>query len=332
MVVLGMMMIPFGHTTSAEETALEGGIQTVHLNLKTKPSFSPETEATTEAIEEKPPKSYTSEFADLGRTREWKTIGTWEADGVQYDTTYEGGIKFNMWWVQDPNEDDYTADVQYRWTLMLDGQEIGYYEDEEQHNCEQAKGNPCEWTGSTGFNSTEPFVAGQVLSVKIEYWAFADIYIYYDNATFDSGVSFDADAVYFGAGAYNSNDVSFDVVEAWSTNLNKAVDGYFVYMIVNSMTQANDQVSVSSGAEYDVGTSNVGSQKITWPIGVNSAPSVTFSYAANESDSASMMITLKAGTSGGGSLDGDEEGGIPGFGISLVIGTIAVVSLFRRRL
>ena len=49
MIVLGMMMIPFGHTTSAEETALEGGIQTVHLNLKTKPSFSPETEATTEA-------------------------------------------------------------------------------------------------------------------------------------------------------------------------------------------------------------------------------------------------------------------------------------------
>ena len=45
-----------------------------------------------------------------------------------------------------------------------------------------------------------------------------------------------------------------------------------------------------------------------------------------------MMITLKAGTSGGGSLDGDEEGGIPGFGISLVVGAVVVVSLFRRRL
>ena len=35
MIVLGMMMIPFGYTASAEETTLQGGIQTVHLNLKT---------------------------------------------------------------------------------------------------------------------------------------------------------------------------------------------------------------------------------------------------------------------------------------------------------
>ena len=40
MIVLGMMMIPFGYTASAEETTLQGGIQTVHLNLKTKPAFS----------------------------------------------------------------------------------------------------------------------------------------------------------------------------------------------------------------------------------------------------------------------------------------------------
>ena len=332
-IVLGMMMIPFGNTSSAEEITLEGGIQTVHLNLKTKPNFSPETEATQEAIEEKPPKSYTSELLDLGRTREWKTIGTWEANGVQYDTTYEGSAKFNIWWVQDPNDNEYTADVQYRWTLMVDGQEMAYYEDETEHNCEQARGNPCEWTGSTGFNTTEPLVAGQVLSVEIEYWAFADIYIYYDNSTFDSGVSFDADAVYFGAGAYNSNDVSFDVVEAWATNLDKAVDGYFVYMIVNSVTQANDEVTIGSGAEYDVGNSKATGQKITWPIGVDSAPSVTFSYTSNESSAPSTLINLKAGASGGGGLDGDEGGGlgIPGFSTAMVIVSIGLMAGVKRR-
>ena len=332
MIVLGMMMIPFGNTSSAEESTLEGEIQTIHLNLKNKPNFSPETEATQEAIEEQPPQSYTSELFDFGRTAEWKEIGTWEADGVQYDTTYEGSVKFNIWWVADPQDtDDYYTDLQYRWTLMVDGAEMAYYEDEQEHNCEQARGNPCEWTGSTGFNTTEPLVAGQVLSVKIEYIAFTKIYIYYDNATRDSGVSFDANAVYFGGGAYNSKDVSFDVVEAWSTNLNKAVEGYFVYIIVDSVTQANDGVTVGSGADYEIGNSQSSSQKITWPIGVNSAPSVTFSYTSNESDAPSTLITLSAGAGGG--IDGDNGGGIgiPGFSTALAIVSIGLVAGLKRR-
>ena len=333
MIVLGMMMIPFGYTASAEETTLQGGIQTVHLNLKTKPDFSPET-TTEEAKEEQPPTAYTSEMADLFRTKEWTEIGTWEADGVQYDTAYEGSAKFNIWWVQDPNDsDDYYADVQYRWTLMLDGQDIAHFEDENEHNCEQGRGNPCEWTASTGFNTTEPFVAGQVLSVKVEYAAYAKIYIYYDNATFDSGVSFDADAIYFGGGTYNSNQVSFDIVEAWSTNLNTAVDEYFVYIVVDSVTQANDGVTIGSGAEYDVGNSQITGQKITWPIGVNSAPSVTFSYSTNESDTASTLINLGAGNGGG---VGDEESGggmlgIPGFSTALAIVSVGLIASFKRR-
>ena len=126
MIVLGMMMIPFGYTASAEETTLQGGIQTVHLNLKTKPDFSPET--TTEAAkEEQPPQSHTSGILDTYREAEWKEIGTWEADGVQYDTAYEGSAKFNIWWVQDPNDsEEYYADVQYN--LGNSFKDLGKYE------------------------------------------------------------------------------------------------------------------------------------------------------------------------------------------------------------
>ena len=102
-------------------------------------------------------------------------------------------------------------------------------------------------------------------------------------------------------------------------------------MIVDSVTQANDGVTVESGADYEIGNSQSSSQKITWPIGVNSAPSVTFSYTSNESDAPSTLITLSAGAGGG--TDGDNGGGIgiPGFSAALAVVSVAIAAGLKRR-
>ena len=57
-------------------------------------------------------------------------MGTWESDASLYDVTLSD-VVFNLWWVEDPNDENYEANLELRWTIFLDGQQIFQYEDNE---------------------------------------------------------------------------------------------------------------------------------------------------------------------------------------------------------
>ena len=218
-VAMAIFFIP----TSTADEALIGGMEHIHLNMKEANDLSPETwgDNTKEAIKENPPRSWTSTTPfDSTRTREWKDVGTWTAtDGVNFDIGLGGPVKFNLWWREtDQGQDDsYDAQVQYRFRLNIDGQDAAYYSDEGGGSHECAESEPCEWTGDVGNLNITSAEKGATFDIEIEYWAFSDIEIYYDNVTFDSGVAFSSNAIKFGKSKIDGRTVGFDFVQAWDT-------------------------------------------------------------------------------------------------------------------
>ncbi len=127
------------------------------------------------------------------RSREWKDIGTWSSNSeeLMYNMTFEEPVDFNIWWREtDQGQDDsYDASVQYRFRLLINGDDAAFYSDEDSgETYECARDEPCEWIGSTELNFTD-ISKGSVFELEIEYWAFSDIEIYYNNFTMDSGIT-----------------------------------------------------------------------------------------------------------------------------------------------
>jgi len=329
------------------ETTLTGGREHIHLNMKEMDGLSPETwgDNTREAIKENPPRSWENFISgDVGRTREWKDVGTWTtANGNVFDLGLGGPVKFNIWWREtDEGQDDgYDAQVQYRFRLNIDGQDAAYYADEvgEDHECAQSK--PCEWNGQVGNINISSAPTGAILDIEIEYWAFSDIEIYYDNVSFNSGVAFGADAIKFGKSGINGQAVSFDFVQAWDTDAEEAVNGNTIRLIVdgvglNSSLQKSGYPIVEDGLDYDLNGTTITSTKITWYVDDEYAKLdqsvISFSLTRRSCDSAPPIDfnTVDILKQSSGSSSDDE--GLPGFNFILVIFALLCVSYSRREL
>jgi len=321
-----LMALAFSATTSVvgEEAPKTSDI---HLNLKEGSEFSPETKGDPEeeAVRQKPPRSWTSN--GLVITREWKTIGTWTADNIQHDLSLGGPAKFNLWWVEDDTGTD--ARVQYRWTLEIGGSEAASYTDEDNGDEYQCNGpDPCEWTAQTSLDITEA-MKEDTFSVTIEYWAFEDIYIYYDNATYDSGVAFKANALSFQKGA-SGGETYIEMTEAWTTNLQEALAGGFVTMNAGGTYLDNAEATVSNGDTYSINNGSVQAQKITWKGGGADA-SIRFSYTENASTYATPISVKLADIPGSSGSSSGDDGGLPGFELLLTVPAILFIASRRRR-
>ena len=321
-----LMAIAFSATPGviAEEAPVTSDI---HLNLKDADAFSPETKGDPEeeAVRERPPRSYTSELGDQARTKEWRTIGTWAADGIQHDLSLGGPVKFNLWWVEDDTS-NYDADLDLRWTFTIGGVQAGFVEDTSESNC---KGDPCNWEASTSLGVSDA-LREDIFEIEIEYRAFEDIYIYYDNATFDSGVSLKANALSFQKGA-SGGETYLEMTEAWPTNIREALEGGFVTLTAGGALIDNSGATVRNGDTYNVNNGSVIAQKITWDGGGGDAR-VKFSYAANASSYASAITVNLADIPGTiGSSSSDDDDGIPGFELLLAVPAVLFIAARRRR-
>jgi len=337
--------------TEAEAT-LTGGREHIHFNMKEMDDLSPETwgDNTREAIKENPPRSWEDDPTGLlGRTREWKDVGTWTTSNTNlFDVGLGGPVKFNIWWREvdgaNGQDDSYDAQVQYRFRLNIDGQEAAYYTDENgggSHECAQKE--PCEWNGDVGKINISSAPKGTTLDIEIEYWAFSDIEIYYDNSSFNSGVAFSADAIKFGQAGINGQSVSFDFIQSWDTDPNEAVDGDFIRLIVdgmgtNSSLQKDGYPIIEDGLEYDINGTIITSTKITWYIDDEYATLdksvISFSLTKRSCDTAPPININTSDIFVESSADSNDEGiisGIPGFEFIAVILSLLLTSFVRRK-
>jgi len=345
-----LLMTLFIIPDTEAETTLTGGQEHIHHNMKEMDDLSSETwgDNNREAIKENPPRSWEDDPTGFfGRTREWKDVGTWTtANGNVFDIGLGGPVKFNIWWREtDEGQDDgYNAQVQYRFRLNIDGQEAAYYTDEgedggDSHECAQSK--PCEWNGEVGKINISSAPKGAIFDIEIEYWAFSDIEIYYDNVSFNSGVAFGADAIKFGQSGINGQAVSFDFIQAWDTDTREAVNGDYIRLIVdgvglNSSLQKDGYPIIEDGLDYDLNGTTITSTKITWYIDDEYAnldqSVISFSLTRRSCDTAPPIDfnTVDILKQSSGSSSDDE--GLPGFEILVSILAIVIVSLRRREL
>ena len=343
-VVMAIFFIP----ASKADEGLTGGMEHIHLNMKEASDLSPETwgDETREAIKENPPRSWTSTTPfDSTRTREWKDVGTWTtSNGPGFDIGLGAPVKFNIWWREtDQGQDDsYDAQVQYRFRLFIDGVDSAFYTDEENgesHDC--AKPEPCEWTGNTNDLNVTSAPKGTIFELEIEYWAFSDIEIYYDNATFDSGVALSSNAIKFGKSKIDGKTVGFDFVQAWDTKVEEAIEGNYISLLVegvelNNFEQNSGYPKVEDGYSYDFNGTAVMSTMVTWYVDDEYAKldQVSFSFSLTGKDSTSAppivvnIADLPRLSSGSSKDDGALP--IPGFGILVTALAIIFISLRRR--
>ena len=321
----------------------------VHLNFKESAKFSPETSGDPErmAMEEK----YSSHEQNPGGgtpvdTRnkgDWTSMGEWQSDNVLFDVTLNNVI-FNLWWVEDPDDTDYDAALDLRWTVFVEGVEIFQFTDEQGRACEETRDDPCEYSQSPTetFPSTT-LTQGQFISLKVEMKSFQSIYIYYDNFSRDSGMKVDADVVIFGDTSISGQSLSFEFVEAWPTDCNEAMEGNFITLMLGSGIELDNNLQksgypkVEKGKKYTLNGTEYDSEKITWFIDDEyeklEETMISFSYARKSSSTVEPIIINVADRLI--SSSGDEEegalGGLPGFEFAAVISALFAASFVRRK-
>jgi len=326
------------------ETVLTGGMEHINLNMKEMDDLSPETwgDNTREAIKENPPSSYENDPTGLlGRTREWKDVGTWTAaNGIDFDIGLGGPVKFNIWWREtDQGQDDsYDAQVQYRFRLNIDGQDAAFYTDEGGGSHECAESEPCQWTGDTNDLNVTSAPKGTIFEIEIEYWAFSDIEIYYDNVSFDSGVAFGSTAIKFGKSKIDGKTVGFEFVQAWDTKVEEAIEGNYISLLVegvelNNFEQNSGYPKVEEGYSYDFNGTAVMSTMVTWYVDDEYAKldQVSFSFSLTDKDSTSaspIVVNIADLPRLGSGSSGEDDALLPGFEIILSI--IAITFVARR--
>ena len=343
-------LVAFAAGTQGE---LQGSTQPLHLNLKEGAEFSPETVADVEqeAIEERY-YSHTQNTPWPISTRskgDWKSMGTWESEASQYDVTLND-VVFNLWWVEDPNDEEYDTNLELRWTIFLDGQQIFQYEDnEDDHDgdgyedgtgpCPQTRDDPCEYAEPpTGTFPNTLVERGQTISLEVEMKSFRAIYIYYDNASRDSGMKVAADAVFFGRGQQGGGEVGFEYIEAWKTDVNEILEGNFLTLIVDGATLDNNAQPSGyprgeEGVEYQLNNATVKAVMVFWKLeqyARGDDPTVGFAYTSRAAHAPAIMVevgSLDQISTGGESNDGFL--GLPGF--ELVVATLAIALTARRR-
>ena len=341
-------MIFFVPNSTASE-GLTGGIAPIHLNMKEAADLSPETwgEITKEATKDNPPRSWTSQLLDQGRIREWKNVGTWTAgEGINFDISLSSPVKFNLWWreTNQGQDDSYDAKVQYRFRLNIDGVDSAYYSDSNEddfteHEC--AETEPCQWLGETNDLNLTSVTKGTVFEIEIEYRAYSDIEIYYDNSSFDSGVMLSSTGIKFGNSQINGQEINFNFVQAWNTDIREAITGNFLTLtlagidLINS-EQPNGYPRIEEGITYEFNGTDIKSTKITWYVDDEYAKLdqtiISFSLARVGSITPQIQINV-ADILIEGSATEENEGilGLPGFEITAVISAIFATSFLREK-
>ncbi|MEC7976976.1 MAG: hypothetical protein VX129_03150 [Candidatus Thermoplasmatota archaeon] len=345
-IFLLISMIFYIPNSSASEE-LTGGIAPIHLNMKEASDLTPETwgDVTKEAMKDNPPRSWSSYPLDQGRSREWKSIGTWTAtNGINFDIGLSAPVKFNLWWreTNQGQDDSYDAQVQYRFRLNIDGVDAAYYSDQEsgtQYEC--AESEPCQWIGDTNDLNVSSAAKGAIFEIEIEYWAFSDIEIYYDNSTLDSGVMLGTTGIKFGNSQINGQEINFNFVQAWNADVKEAIAGNFLTLKIAGIDLINSEQrsgfpKIEEGAAYNFNGSDITSTKITWYVDDEYAKLeqtvISFSFARLGSVTPQIQINV-ADILIEGSDNTEDEGilGLPGFEFVVVISALVFTSFIRRK-
>ena len=294
------------------------------LSPQTKLPSDPEAQKTVQA-------QYTNNFGLAKTDRQPVNVGTWTSDPVEFDLAMSVN-SFDIWWENIENGDDSCV-----WTISIEvnGAEVS----NDESDCQD---DGTELTKRTHNLATSVnLVAGDTIGINLLYEGWEDIKIYYDNATYDTGLNIVGKHNFFFAPTWVGSTVTIEFAEAWPIDWDTNLDAGYIMLMGDEMYMAdNSKASVSDGNEYTIsmanGSADVTSIIITWTEVTGNGIRLmmdynTFDHAmggnnTNGTVGTPPLLTLNLQKAPG--LLGDDGGllGLPGFEIMIAIPAIAFVA------
>ena len=323
------------------ENETENPEYTIHFNMKddettlslqTKGPDEPETKKDVDA-------DIDYEVAGAGALgRNPVHVSEWISDPAEYSQVMRIESA-NLWYDESGEYED--NDCIWTFEIKVNDESI----QEVQRDCQQehdpaGDGYTREEVFGIGVDITlEP---GDYFSVDLTVETWDDIDLFFDNATYDTGYYVVTTPLTFMGVSRSGETVSMEFIEAWPVSWKDNLR--YDYIIVQDEYMElmdNNAAQVSKGEGMDMGNGTVQSTIITWSnIPADNNVKIHMDYTMfmiGEMGGANATESMIEFSTAGGDIvevdnSGSDEGGIPGFGISLVVGAIVVVSLFRRRL
>ena len=150
------------------------------------------------------------------------------------------------------------------------------------------------------------------------------------------------DAVQFGYTGISGNTISFEFIEAWSTDSKGALNANFITIISGGIELDNSQQSgsfpkVENGRKYIVNETEIESKKIIWIIEDQYAKLeqsiVSFSYSRKDTSTTTPILVNVADRLTSSTSSSEDEGilGLPGFEFASVICAVTLTGFIRRK-
>lgn len=258
-------------------------------------------------------------------------VGTWTSEAVEFDVSLSIN-SFDIWWQTQEDGDDTCV-----WTISIEvnGAEVS----NDDSDCQD---DGTELTKRTHNLATNvDLVAGDTIGINLVYEGWEDIKIYYDNATYDTGLNIVGKHNFFFAPTWVGSTVTIEFAEAWPVNWDTNLDAGYIMLMGDEMYMAdNSKASVNEGNEYTIsmanGSADVTSVIITWKEVSGNGIRLLMDYNAfdhtiggnNTNGTAGNPPLLALNLQKASGLLGDDGGllGLPGFELMIAIPAIAFVA------
>ena len=294
--------------------------------------LSPQTKLPTDPEAQKTVQAQYTNTAGLFKTdRQPVNVGTWTSEAVEFDISLSIN-SFDIWWQTQEDGDDTCV-----WTITIEVNGADVSEDES--DCQD---DGTELTKRTHNLATNvDLVSGDTLGINLVYEGWDDIKIYYDNATYDTGLNIVGKHNFFFAPSWSGTTVTIEFAEAWPVNWDTNLDAGYIMLMGDEMYMAdNSKASISEGSEYTIqmtnGSAEVTSTIITWNEVSGNGIRLLMDYNSfdhsmggnntNGTAGTPPLLTLNLQKASG--LLGDDGGllGLPGFELMIAIPAIAFVA------
>ena len=234
-----ILFIPLLWFISSEVTCQvsSGDGSNYHINIKAGDEFHPETKADPNASPETLRIEADYDEDPVLHTRSSKRmvdIGTWTAPDRKYNITWEGGFQYNICY--QIHQEGYNADPEFRFELEAGGLHAGVNYDAEDTGDEYIIRMSFDYMERNEIFIIEP---EDPFSLNIQYSGYEDCTIYFDNATWDSGMLLEANILSINNTIWKKNYIEFDIVDSFGTNWGNVIQ-YF------DISQGNDSIPFSN--------------------------------------------------------------------------------------
>ena len=290
-----------GGEDSEAETA------SLHVNLKSGEELSSETQAPDAQAEVMWVQANVNNYGAVIQ-KDWGDVATWRSTSRERMFSFGGNVAFNIWYsLRDEGHD---GGPEFRFTISVDGQQVS------QITGPQGEDNDddtiFEYKATGTFDPIE-LPPDAELSLKLEYRSFEDCDLYYDNATYDSGMFAESDFCKFFSYSGKGDKIDIEVYDAWGADWDK-VGSYVVISIDGQETsfsgfitregQTYEDDVQSTLIQYTLEEGLVEGQTVSIWVKYSPSPGETPGDRGFE-----KSFEVGAGGGGGGGGDGGSSGG-----------------------